>query len=369
MALSLRVVILVVAFLGAVTIHAELPEQRHPPESALRELPNRWDATWYISIASRGYVYRGTGEIRGHNVAFFPAYPLAIRAVARTLQVPRTPAAWAWVGVALSMLTFAAASVFVYRLASPYGADVAAVTVALVASYPFALFFGAAYTESFFLLGCAAAMWSLSERQWWRATAWALFTGLVRPNGLLLALPLAAIVFVDPRGEGRRSPAAWLSVAAPLVGHAIYCVFLWSLSGDPFLWVSAQRGWGRTYLGATGAAADVLTSLRDLGLVGFIALRPYDALNAIAAFFALALVVPIYRRFGLALALMVVVNLLPPIMVGGLTSLGRFTSVLFPLHLWLATATPAPWRPPLLAGMAAVQGLLAVLHYTSRPIH
>ena len=98
-------------------------------------------------------------------------------------------------------------------------------------------------------------------------------------------------------------------------------------------------------------------------------MRPYDALNAFAGFFALALVIPIYRRFGLALALLVAVNLLPPIMVGGLTSLGRFTSVLFPLHLWLATATPAPWRPPLVAGMGAVQGLLTVLHYTSRSIH
>ena len=367
---AIRLAVLGIGFLGTVTIDAAVPEQRQPAATALRELPVRWDAGWYISIASRGYVYRGTGEIKNHNVAFFPAYPLALGGVARLLRVPRTPAAWGWVGVFLSIGAFAAASVFIYRLAGAHGPDVAALTVTLVAAYPFALFFGAVYTESFFLLGCAAAFWSASQGHTARAFVWGVFTGLVRPNGFLLAVPLIALSFAKQGATpSTRSRLAWLAAAGPVVGHSLYATYLWSLSGDPFLWTSAQKGWGREYFGLTGAAMGVLSGIREMGLVGFVSQRPYDALNAAAGLFALSLVVPIFRRVGLALALFVAINLLPPIMVGGLISLGRFTSVLFPLHLWLAIVTPPSLRPALVAVMAVLQGILAVLHYTSRPIH
>ena len=369
-AVAIRLAVLAVGFLATATIEAPVAEQRQPAETALRELPIRWDAGWYISIASRGYTYRGTGEIRQHNVAFFPAYPLALGTVARVLRVPRAPAAWGWIGVLLSTVAFAVASAFVYRLSETHGADVAATTVALVSAYPFALFFGGVYTESFFLLGCAAALWSASQGQPWRTFLWGLFVGLVRPNGLLLAIPLVAMSWLDRRNPSEpRARLAWLSAAGPVVGHGLYAAYLWSLSGDPLLWVSAQRGWGRAYLGLTGAATDVATSVMALGISGFVAQRPYDALNALAGLLALSLVIPILRRFGTAMALFVAVNLVPPIMLGGLTSLGRFTSVLFPLHMWLASVTPPAWRPALIAVMAVLQGLLAVLHYTSRPIH
>ena len=367
---AIRIAVLVVGLVATVTIDTAIPEHRQPTELALRELPNRWDTGWYISIASRGYTYRGTGEIKDHNVAFFPAYPLAVGTVARVLRIPRTPAGWAWVGVVLSILAFAVASIYLHRLASPYGADVAALTVALVAAYPFALFFGAVYTESFFLLGCAAALWYASQQRVVGTFLWGVFTGLVRPNGFLLALPLLVMSVATARRDAvPRSRLLWIAAVGPIVGHGMYATYLWSISGDPFLWVSAQKGWGRAYLGLTGAAFDVAGAVYQFGPVGFVAHRPYDAANALAGLLAVSLVFPVFRRFGPALALFVALNLVPPIMVGGLISLGRFTSVLFPMHLWLASVTPLSWRPALVAVFAVLQGLLAVLHYTSRPVH
>ena len=367
---AIRLAVLGVGFLATVTVDTAIPEHRQPTEAALQELPNRWDTGWYISIASRGYTYRGTGEIKNHNVAFFPAYPLSVGTVARVLRIPRTPAAWAWVGVVLSILACAAASLYLYRLATPYGTDVASVAVALVAAYPFALFFGAVYTESFFLLGCTAALWCASQQRMLGTLLWGVFTGLVRPNGFLLALPVLVMAMANARRDAApRLRLQWVSAAGPLIGHGLYAAYLWSISGDPFLWVSAQKGWGRAYLGLTGAAVDVANAVSQLGFVGFVAHRPYDAANALAGVLAVSLVIPVFRRFGLALALFVALNLIPPIMVGGLISLGRFTSVLFPMHLWLASATPPSWRPALVAIFAVLQGLLAVLHYTSRPVH
>ncbi|MBV8951985.1 MAG: hypothetical protein JOZ99_13995, partial [Actinobacteria bacterium] len=45
---------------------------------------NRWDASWYRRIATSGYSY-----LPGHQstVAFFPAYPLVMRALGAVMRV------------------------------------------------------------------------------------------------------------------------------------------------------------------------------------------------------------------------------------------------------------------------------------------
>src|SRR5688572_22754264 len=51
------------------------------PQLSLVGALGQWDGGWYLSIARAGYWYR-PGE--QSPVAFFPAYPLAIRAVSQT---------------------------------------------------------------------------------------------------------------------------------------------------------------------------------------------------------------------------------------------------------------------------------------------
>src|SRR5687768_2659196 len=46
----------------------------------LLDLPGRWDTGWYIGIANEGYVYVPDAPANHQqNIAFFPAYPMAIR--------------------------------------------------------------------------------------------------------------------------------------------------------------------------------------------------------------------------------------------------------------------------------------------------
>ena len=58
-------------------------------------------------------------------------------------------------------------------------------------------------------------------------------------------------------------------------------------------------------------------------------------------------------------------NLIVPLAFGGVVGIGRFTSVMFPVFIWLATATKSR---TLLAVFAVLQGLLAALFFTDRPI-
>ena len=76
-----------------------------------------------------------------------------------------------------------------------------------------------------------------------------------------------------------------------------------------------------------------------------------------------------YRRFGLPYAVFIILNLLPPMSAGGMLSMGRVTSVLFPVFLWLGAAVPAHQRTAWIVGFAMLQGLVAVMFFTWRPLY
>jgi hypothetical protein len=79
------------------------------------------------------------------------------------------------------------------------------------------------------------------------------------------------------------------------------------------------------------------------------------------------LLVPVTRRLGLAYGLFIVANLIPPLTRGGLLSMGRLTSTLFPMFIWLALATSERARDRWIAVFAMGEGLMAMLFYTWRP--
>jgi hypothetical protein len=239
-------------------------------------------------------------------------------------------------------------------------------TIWLLAAYPFAIFFGALYTESLFLLGTVGALYHFSRQQFGRAACWGLLVGLTRLNGALLAAPLALIAmgFSTPRAK----MAALAAAAAPGIGLMIYALFIWRLTGNPFVLASGHMAWGRTYTGLGTLVAQQYSTLANAGLSGYVGAPGYDAFNAIGALFAVAAVWPVARRLGLAYGLFMVINILPALANGGLLSAGRLSSVLFPAFIWLAITVPSSHRAAWIASFAAMQAFGAALFYTWRPL-
>ena len=84
--------------------------------------------------------------------------------------------------------------------------------VALAATYPFAFFYGAVYTEGLFLLCATAAVYHFQRRAWaWAALA-GLVAGLSRPNGCLLSVPLGLMAL----DAWRRDDYRWQTLALAL---------------------------------------------------------------------------------------------------------------------------------------------------------
>jgi Mannosyltransferase (PIG-V) len=305
----------------------------------------RWDAVWYLRIADSGY---GDSEPRA---AFFPLYPLLVRGAATLAG--GSEGALLVASFVISMAAFLAALVLLHRLVSlELGRRVASATLLLLAVFPAALFFGAPYSESLFLLVSVGAFYSARSGRWAWAGACAAAASGTRSAGLLLAIPLA-LLWWDSR-ERRARDAAWLLLAP--VGVLAYSAWLGLVEGDALRFLDVQDAWSRELGIPLGGAWDGLTAAVDgLRQLASGDRRPIyfeeaagdpfriAAINIMlfaSLVFALVACMGVLRRlpraYGAYVAAALVLPLSFPVKPQPLMSLPRFLSVLFPIFVWLA---------------------------------
>jgi hypothetical protein len=372
-----RPLILLVGYLAVVAIGVS-PDAAglRSSRDALTDLPFRYDAGWYGGIAVNGYD-RDIRTNSQRNNAFFPAYPLLMRAVGASLGMygaglpgdARMVRAL-WSGVAISLGAFFLAIWYFVKLSRDLLGDArAGVAPALLAAYPFAVFFSAPYTESLFLLGTIAAVFYFRRGEWIPAALWGLLVGLTRPNGCFLSVALVIAAFADSRRAAAHDRGqlirSLIAAAAPAIGMLAFTIYLWQVTGVWFAWRESHIAWGRTFQGV-GPILEGLSYLESHGLLRAAAERPIDTLDALSLVFAVAMILPIVRHVGVAWAVFVLINVVPPLFAGGLMSMGRITSTLFPLFMALAAVIPMRAVPAWMTGFALLQGLVAVLFFTWR---
>ncbi|CAN5763081.1 hypothetical protein BH20ACT7_BH20ACT7_10530 [soil metagenome] len=200
-----------------------------------------WDGNWYLSAAA-GYATPGAASgqsLPQLNFAFFPAYPLMIRAVSAVPGVSPLLAA-----VVLNVLLGGLAVMGIWeltrRLSGRQAADRAA---ALVAFFPGSVVLSLVYSEPLMLTFAAGCLLALLDRRWTLAGLLALAAGATRPNGIVLAACCAWAALAALRRDGDRT-ALIAPLLAPL-GFVGYLGWLWARTGDPTIWFRVQRdGWG-----------------------------------------------------------------------------------------------------------------------------
>jgi len=352
----------------AVTIVGTIPA---PTAEALwrvsaNELVNlqaRWDTDFYHQIATVGYRWDPSAFLH-QNVVFFPLYPLLMRWGGALLGGHPLLA-----GTVISLAAFAGAIALLYRMTVlELGEEKAWPVILLLSTYPFALFYSVVYTESLFLFLTVGAFYAMRRRYLLLAALAGFAAGLTRPNGFWLAVPLLWLATRGAEGRGGRGGRdvpAILAALAPLAGVAIFSAYLSVRFGDALAWMHGQAAWGMPLLGR-GPAPDPVRTAEDLRLK---ASEVIVYAGDITAFFLAATsILPVARRVGAAYGLWIAINIFPPVAAHLFISLGRFTSVLFPLFFWLALVVPRR-RVAWLAGVFAVcQAILAVCFFLWRPV-
>ena len=370
-----RASVIVAGYFAVLLFELPHPPQFRVSDNSFLNLPARWDAGWYLDIAVNGYRWHGV-PYKQQNIAFFPAFPMAMRAAGALLggwrpgirPVERAPLVL-YGGWLVALAAFWYALVYLYRWALVRaGPAVATATVTLLAAYPFAVFYSAPYTEGVYLLAAVAVFYHFEREEWWRAAGWGVLIGLVRPNGALIAIPLAMLAVRQLfRQQPRRVlSAAWVAVGAPAAALCAHALFIRALTGRFFAWSDAQAAWGRSYQLTTWVGLE-MTRVAETGILRYPAEAPVTILNGLALMMTVLLLWIVTRAIGLAYLMFIVVNLVPAVLSGGLLSVGRFTSTLFPLFFSLALVIPPRHLNACVLGFSVLQGLFAALFFTWRP--
>ena len=315
----------------------------------LLDLLTQWDGTWYRFIAERGYA----PPMPAVAAAFFPVYPLAVRAVAfvvHDLQVASL--------IVSNGCLIAAALLLIRLLRLDYDEQVCRRTVTFLLFNPVSFFLSAAYPESTFLLLSVGALLAARRGQWFVAGICGAFLSATRPTGLIIGAPLLAehaVQWRERRDPPRRLfPPRLLCLGLIPLGIGVYLFYCYAIRGDWLLPMHVQAaGWGRTLAWPWQSFLSPLNfQASHIPLYQAIVSA---AIILIAAGFFVKL-----RATYLAYA---AASLLFSLAWGTLESLPRHLSMLFPIYLVMALLSVRwPWLyEPLLALSIALLAYCTVL--------
>ena len=324
-----------------------------------------FDSAWYFDIAASGYSYSPTGESR---VAFFPLYPMAMRALAWPFG-GSAEAIWA-AGIVISNTASLIGLAVLYTLTLRMlgNREIARRTVLYLSVFPFSFFLSRVYPSSLFLLLSVLSIRAAVGSRWgWAGLCGALAT-LTRPQGILIVIPLV-LMALEGAGRGRRL-VRLAPVPLAFIGFNVYIGFL---AGEPLAWFASEEHWGYS-LGHPPweQLLTLFSAVERHGLYGYFQssnLAAYQLFHGVAAVFLLACVPAVFTRLGAPLGCYVLASLLVPLSGNALSGIGRYGTVLFPVFMMLASLKSPRMHEVLLIVWSLFLALFVGLFVTWRPIY
>lgn len=317
----------------------------------------RWDSGWYVGIAEGSYEAPPTRVGQETNHAFFPLYPLLMRALSRFFGIETSLAGNLISGAAflLALLLFGG---WVER---SFGRERVLPSAAVLLLFPTSLFFAAVYTESLVLLLALATVVSLEKGRLLPSILAGYLAGLTRISGVVLSPYAFLVALRESRARGPLGASAWARAAAaglaPLAGFGTFCLYYYLRFGDPLLFVRAQHNWAKSEKSILDGPVLIWNALvEDVSTGRVFHKSPARTLEGVflLLFFVLAFVLLRQRR--LPEAVFVGGSCLLVVFTGTLESAGRYVLPAFPGIAVLAGLPLArPLRAPAAVLALAVQ--------------
>ncbi|GGV02909.1 mannosyltransferase family protein [Streptomyces spectabilis] len=209
-------------------------------------LAESWDCDWYLKIAEHGYADTLGHTFDANNLAFFPLYPLLIRAGEQLLPAPRGA-----VGLAIAFAASFLAAWGIFKVGDRlHGRRAGVLLVTLWACLPVALVQWMGYTESLFTAFVAWSLYAVLTGRWVTAGVCAALAGLTRPTGIAVAAAVSVTaVLALRRGFCPRALAG--AVLAPL-GWLAYVGWVGVRLGRWDGYFAVQKWWHNEWDGGVG---------------------------------------------------------------------------------------------------------------------
>ena len=187
-----------------------------------------WDAAHYLRLSSIGYQHGS------FSCAFYPLWPLTIRAVSILSSFPILPASL----LLANGLAVAAFWMLFKLIERKFDVKTAQCALILVLAFPGSLFFSFPYTESLYLFLVVAFFSELERERYFWPCLIGLLMPLTKAIGVFIVLPLAWHLY-----EKRRTYRHWLLLLAPLLGWAAYFGYMYTQTGNAFEGFEAQKAY------------------------------------------------------------------------------------------------------------------------------
>jgi hypothetical protein len=291
-----------------------------------------WDTAWYAGIAQDGY-----SGVASDGVRFWPLLPLVTRAVSAVgIDANTSVLLVCWAGALLF-------GVLMYRLAVTVGGDAVAARRAAwlsqLAPGAFVLVMG--YTEA--LSGIFAAAYLISIRRpaapdrrvWlWHAAGFlaGLGSGLVRPTGLLLAVPGAIEAIRQRRDPLPHVAARVLTALSPLMGCGFFLLWSHNVYGSYTLPYTIQKLVGLRGTVAGNPFTSALDSVNQTG-------NGAGAFTLMLVVASVGLLWACVRRLPFSYTAWAALSLLAALTAPHFSSFARYMAGILPLLLVAALLT------------------------------
>lgn len=275
-----------------------------------------FDGVHYLRIARDGYSHQ-------YTQAFFPFYPILIRAVSYITQNHLLSA------VLISSISFFLALVIFFHLVKEnYNQKTALWACAFFLAFPTSFYFAAVYTEGLFTLMVVSSFYLLNKGRPWLASFIGAFSSATKLIGVFLAIAF----FIERKIE---SKIPYLVI--PL-GFILYSIYLKIRFDNPLYFLTSQSNFGQERLNngivllpqvvyryikiiLTTDGADLMISLFELMLT-------------LGALIILLIGAGRIKREWLVFSLIAVIL---PTLTGTLVSMPRYILAAFPIFIILGT--------------------------------
>jgi len=220
-----------------------------------------WDGGWYLTAAQHGWPHAvpvASGWPAYSTLAFFPAFPFAIRALAFI------GFSYLIAGLLAALIFQVAMAVLLWMLVKDIWGEAAADRGMLLFLFgPGAVVFTLIYSEPMLLAASAACLLALRRRWWVAAGVLAAIGTAVRPVGVALVG-----VCIWEAVRALRSDREWRAIVAPVLsplGVVAWTGYLWAHTGDPFIWSKAEKAWDDSFDPLTLITRFFLTEVTHAG--------------------------------------------------------------------------------------------------------
>jgi hypothetical protein len=330
--------------------------------ATLTQIWAHYDALHYLEIARVGYS-NPIGD--PNNTAFFPLFPLLIRAFSG-LGLNAVVA-----GLMISTVASLIAAAYLFRLADEdAGGGAGSLVVPYLLFFPTAVYLCAPYTEALFLSGAVPAFYYARRNRWPLAAIGAAVATGTRVTGVFLLLGLFGEFLRQREFSLRKAATALASLAVGALPLIAYALYLEIVRGSPVDFLTAQRlGWNHEFTSPVNvflATWGVFWEgrLGNLPVTGGVRLLWFGELAAAGLGVAFTVWAIHKCEWGYAIYMG---SLMAVLLVNGPTyvSIPRYLLALFPIPLFQAEAMrDRPLAAQALLAFEAPLATLGLLIYT-----